>query len=70
MTTNGHSGGEPARKQYSAKVQVKAHSSTSCSFCWFVLNLYPTLTKMTPRDSSTFAEHLKKEHGLKEEIQA
>ncbi len=69
MTTNSPFGKETAGKQFSAKVQAKAQSSTTCSFCWFVLNLYPTLKGMTPRDSSTFTEHLKKEHGLRDEIQ-
>lgn len=62
------SGGETERKAYSVKVQAKAHSNTSCSFCWFVLTIYPTLKGMTPRDGATFSEHLKKAHGLKQEI--
>ena len=53
----------------SVKVQAWAQSSTSCSFCWFILNVYPTLQGMTTRDGSTFKAHLQKAHGLKEEIQ-
>jgi hypothetical protein len=63
------SGKETERKGYSAKVQAKAQSSTSCSFCWFVLTLYPTLNGLTPRDEATYREHLKKAHGLSEEIE-
>lgn len=59
-----------ARKAYSVNVHAKAQSNTSCSFCWFVLGLYPTLRGMTERDTSTFKVHLEKMHGLKEEIQA
>ena len=62
------SGGETERKAFSAKVQARAHSSTSCSFCWFVLTVYPTLKDMTPRDGATFREHLRKAHGLNREI--
>jgi len=69
-TADGSIGGSMnGRKAYSVNVQVKAHSSTSCSFCWFVLALYPTLKCMTERDSTTFKAHLEKAHGLKEEIQ-
>lgn len=56
-------------KAYSVKVQVKAQSSTSCSFCYFVLTLYPTLRGMTDRDTTTFKTHLEGVHGLREEIQ-
>ena len=58
------------RKAYSVNVQVKAQSSTSCSFCYFVLTLYPTLKGMTDRDTETFKSHLQQVHGLKNEIQA
>ncbi len=61
-------GREADRKAYTAKVQAKAQSSTSCSFCWFVLTIYPTLKGMTPRDDTTFREHLKNAHALKQEI--
>jgi hypothetical protein len=64
--TNGGNGG---RKAYSVNIQVKAHSSTSCSFCWFVLNLYPTLEGMTARDTTTYRAHLQKAHGLRDDIQ-
>jgi len=58
------------RKAYSVNVQVKAPSSTSCSFCYFVLTLYPTLKGMTDRDTETFKSHLQHAHGLRDEIQA
>lgn len=53
---------------YSAKLQVKVQSSTSCAFCWFVLNLYPTLTSMSERDHATYKAHLEKSHALQGEI--
>jgi len=62
------SGKETERKVYSVKVEAKAQSSTSCAFCWFVLTIYPSLKGMTPRDEATFAEHLRKAHGLKRDI--
>jgi hypothetical protein len=62
------SGKGTERKAYTAKVQTKAHSNSDCPFCWFVQTLYPTLKGMTPRDGATFNEHLKKSHGLKQEI--
>jgi hypothetical protein len=55
-------------KALSAKVQADAQSNSGCSFCWFVLAIYPTLKGMTPRDTTTFQEHLKKAHGLRDEI--
>jgi hypothetical protein len=58
------------RKAYSVNVQVKAQSSTSCSFCYFVLAIYPTLKGMTDRDTATFKSHLQEAHGLRDEIQA
>jgi hypothetical protein len=57
------------RKTYSASIRVKVPSSTSCSFCWFVLKLYPTLKGMTDRDAATFKAHLEKTHGLRHEIE-
>ena len=60
---------EGGRKAYSVNVQVKAASSTSCAFCWFVVTVYPTLKGMTERDSTTFKAHLQKAHGLRDEIQ-
>jgi len=56
-------------KSYSVSVQAKAQSRTCCSFCWLVLTLNPTLEGMGERDSTTFRAHLKKEHGLRDEIQ-
>jgi hypothetical protein len=58
------------RKLFAANVQVRAQSSTSCSFCWFVMTIYPTLNGMIERDSDTFRLHLEKAHGLRPEIQA
>jgi len=60
--------GPGGRKAYSVHIQAKAQSSTSCSFCYFVLTLYPTLKGMTDRDTATFKSHLEQAHGLKEEI--
>jgi hypothetical protein len=59
------------KKVYAVNIQAKAkaQSSTSCSFCWFVLTLYPTLKGMTDRDSTTFKMHLEKAHGLRKEIE-
>lgn len=55
-------------KAYSLHIHAKAQSSNSCSFCWFVLTVYPTLRGMTPRDESTYTAHLQKSHGLQAEI--
>jgi len=63
---NGRIGGS---KPYSIHIKVRAQSSTACSFCWFVLALYPTLKGMTERDSATFTAHLRQAHGLQDEIQ-
>jgi hypothetical protein len=57
------------RKAYSASIRVEVPSNTSCSFCWFVLKLYPTLKAMTERDTATFRAHLEKVHGLRNEIE-
>lgn len=57
------------KKTYSVNVQVKAQSSTSCSFCWFVLTLHPTLKGMPKNDEATFRAHLVKAHRLQGEIQ-
>jgi hypothetical protein len=64
---DGHNGG---RKAFTANIQVKAHSSTSCTFCWFIMTIYPTLSGMTENDSTTYKMHLEKSHGLCAEIQA
>jgi hypothetical protein len=63
---NGLGGG----KAYSVNVQEKAQPRKSCSFCYFVLGTYPTLSGMTEVDTETFRSHLQKAHGLKDEIQA
>jgi len=64
---DGRNGG---RKAFTANIQVKAHSSTSCTFCWFIMTIYPTLSGMTENDSTTYKMHLEKSHGLCAEIQA
>jgi len=69
MNSTASGDGPHQKKAYSAKLQAKAHPSDSCSFCWFVMAIYPTLKDMTPRDGATFREHLKKAHGLSQEIQ-
>ena len=56
------------RRAYSEKVQSKADSIKSCSFCWFVLAVYPGLKGMTAKDTDTYREHLTKVHGLKQDI--
>ena len=56
------------RKAYKVNLQLKARSSSGCSFCWFVLNAYPSFEGMTSRDSVTYRAHLEKSHGLKGEI--
>ncbi len=61
--------GKGAGKAYSVHVHGKAQPSGGCSFCWFVLALYPTLRGLTERDSTTFRLHLQKVHGLRDEIQ-
>jgi len=57
------------RKLFAANIQVKAHSSTSCTFCWFIMAIYPTLSGMTDKDGATFKTHLEKSHGLTADIQ-
>ena len=56
--------GNNGRKAYTVNVHAKAQSTSSCSFCWFVVAVYPTLQGMTPRDESTYRSHLQKSHGL------
>jgi hypothetical protein len=58
------------RKPFSVHVKVTAQSSTGCPFCLCVIALYPTLKGMAKRDSAMFEAHLKKTHGLRDEIQA
>lgn len=60
--------GEGAPKPYPAKSQANAESASGCSFCWFVLTIYPSLTGMTESDGETFREHLIKSHALKRDI--
>ena len=66
--THGQNAADNGAETYAVNIHAKAQSSTSCSFCWFVLSIYPTLKDMTPRDRATFTEHLKTAHGLKQEI--
>jgi hypothetical protein len=58
------------KKSASAKVAAQVESGHDCTFCWFVLTLYPALTGMSDEDASTYKDHLKKAHGLGKEIQA
>jgi hypothetical protein len=58
------------RKPFSVHVKVNAQSSTGCPFCLFVLALYPALKRMAERESAMFEAHLKRTHGLRDEIQA
>ena len=69
MTSGLNEANDDGRKAYSVNIQVKAPSSASCAFCWFVLTTYPDLKGMNERDGSTFRAHLQQEHGLKGEIQ-
>jgi hypothetical protein len=57
------------RKLFAANIQVKAQSSTSCTFCWFIMTIYPALSGMTDKDGATFRTHLEKAHGLTPDIQ-
>jgi len=56
------------RRAYSEKAQAKSDATNSCSFCWFVLAIYPALNGMTARDTDTYREHLMKVHGLGQDI--
>ena len=58
------------KKSASAKVAAQVASGPDCTFCWFVLTLYPALTGMSDEDASTYKDHLKKAHGLGKEIPA
>jgi len=58
------------RKVFAANIEVKAASSTSCAFCWFVMGVYPSLSAMIEKDSDVYRLHLLKTHGLKPDIQA
>jgi len=62
------SGKETERKAFASNTQGKDRSNSPCSFCAFVLTIYPSLKGMTPRDEATFREHLRASHGLKNEI--
>ena len=56
-----------ARNRADAKIQGEA-VDIKCMFCWFILEVYPDLTNMRPKDGAAFHEHLVKAHGLKQEI--
>jgi hypothetical protein len=68
MNGNIHSGDWTPRKGRSVNAEAKAGSGTGCSFCWFVLTVYPGLNGMTEKDTATYRQHLRKAHGLKEDI--
>ena len=70
MSTAGETGQNNQSGRYSTKFKVKVQSTSSCAFCWFVLNIYPTLTGMPDQDADTFTAHLKKSHGLTGDISA
>ena len=57
------------KKTHSAKVAAQVESGPDCTFCWFVLTLYPALTGMNDDDASTYKDHLRKAHGLAKDIQ-
>ena len=69
MKSDTPSGEETASKAFSARIHGTIQTTNSCAFCWFVLALYPTLKRMTEKDSAMFSQHLKKAHALCEEIQ-
>ena len=52
-----------------ARILLKAEKGTDCIFCWFLLRLYPMLNDVTPRDAATYQAHLKKSHGLRDDIE-
>ncbi len=66
--THGQNAADNGAKTYAVNIHAKAQSSTSCSFCWFVVTLYPALKGMPDRDHVTFKTHLEKSHGLVSEI--
>jgi hypothetical protein len=55
-----------AARAVNAKVQ--AWSAPSCSFCMFVLDVYPTLENVGKRDGDMIRVHLQNVHGLQPEI--
>ena len=68
-------GKERERKAPLARTKAKAKThgqevDIKCMFCWFMLEVYPDLTNMRPRDGAAFREHLVKAHGLMQEIAA
>ena len=69
--SNGLSGIEEGGKDKepsSVEVLDRSRSGSGCSFCWFVIKVYPNLGRMSSRDAVLFTEHLKKAHGLRDEI--
>jgi hypothetical protein len=66
MSTSFGDGAEGRRS--TAKVRTHAPSSEGCSFCAFVLTLYPDLTGMTTNDGTLYKQHLKNTHGLRDMI--
>lgn len=69
----GRLGGERGarrRKRYSGDVELEAPSSVAtCSFCRFVLTLYPDLKRLKEKDAVVFKAHLDQVHGLGGEIE-
>jgi hypothetical protein len=68
MNASGHFRKAATKKPSSAKVAAQMASGFDCTFCWFVLTLYPALTGMNDGDAATYKDHLKKAHGLRKEI--
>jgi hypothetical protein len=60
--------GKPGERKVWTRVESQSQTRSKCAFCDFVLILYPLLKGMTSRDQGTFTDHLRKSHGLKEEI--
>jgi hypothetical protein len=58
------------KEAYSLTIHARTQSSSSCSFCGLVLTVYPRLEGMTGADATTYRLHLRRAHGLRDEIQA
>ncbi len=66
--TGGHHG-DNGRNECSVNVGIRAQTRSGCPFCSLIMTLYPTLEGMPGMDSTIFRTHLKKKHGLMDEIQ-
>ena len=54
------------RKALVPSIPRRGPEGYACSFCDFVLCVYPTLDCMTDLDSTMYREHLKRAHGLRQ----